>query len=117
MTNSVFGLCVIAAFCAVGALCGACLAAVSFERKTKKKLFVGALLDFAATSLPGCLFFVVLSELCGGELRLSYIVFCLAGGIAGYLALKKHLSALRRKFIASLKANKTIRLAVSRLLK
>ena len=87
----------LAAFFAIGALCGVCAALASFSRRSRRQKIAGFFADFFAVALPGALTFAALRTLCGGNLRAAHIAFAVIGAIAAYSLAKKPTAAIRRR--------------------
>lgn len=97
----------LAAFFAIGALCGVCAALVAFERGSRRQKLAGFFLDFFAVALPGTLFFAALRTLCGGSLRAAHIVFAAVGALVAYSLAKKPAAALRGRLrLAALRSRR-----------
>ena len=97
----------LAAFFAVGALCGVCAALVAFERISRRQKLAGFFSDFFAVALPGTLFFAALRSLCGGSLRAAHIVFAAVAAVAAYSLAENPASALRRRLrLAALRSRR-----------
>ena len=97
----------LAAFFAIGALCGVCAALASFSRSSRRQKLAGFFADFFAGALPGALSFASLRTLCGGNLRAAHIVFAAVGALIAYSLAKKPAAALRGRLrLAALRSRR-----------
>lgn len=101
----------LAAFFAIGALCGVCAALASFSRRSRRQklagFFADFFADFFAVALPGALTFAALRTLCGGNLRVAHIVFAAVGALVAYSLAKKPVAAIRRRLrLAALRSRR-----------
>ena len=92
----------LAAFFAIGALCGVCAALASFSRRSRRQKTAGFFV-----ALPGALTFAALRTLCGGNLRAAHIVFAAVGALVAYSLAKKPAAALRGRLrLAALRSRR-----------
>ena len=97
----------LAAFFAIGALCGVCAALASFSRHSRRQKTAGFFADFFAVALPGALSFAALRTLCVGNLRAAHVVFAAVGALVAYSLAKKPAAALRGRLrLSALRARR-----------